>query len=252
MAIRMMTSKERFLAGEPNIEKISNYPGHVEGTISHSRSCPHFAGSNAGEELRPEGLFEDCLKAWDDPRRAGEMPCGGPRDALYMETTHVGLVLETREYNGRDDSDFYAVVWNPEKGATERVEYASTRGWTYPNNAVVDATPEVLEAFNVWSAANHAAAEAAAKLARDKALKEQIIAEAKVPRKGDKVVVVKGRKVKKGTEGECIWAGSGDWGPRVGLKDAAGTVHWMAAGNVERIGWEREVAFRLARAGLVG
>ena len=30
---------------------------------------------------------------------------------MLMETTHVGLVLSTGEYNGYDDSDFFAEVW---------------------------------------------------------------------------------------------------------------------------------------------
>src|SRR4051812_33367012 len=62
---------------------------------------------------------------------------------IYRVESHKGLVLSTGEYNGYDDTDFYAVVWKEEKGNTERVTYASTRGWTYPNGATVDATDEV-------------------------------------------------------------------------------------------------------------
>jgi len=52
--------------------------------------------------------------------------------------------------------------------------------------------------------------------------------------KGDRVRVYKGRKVPKGTEGEIIWEGHGDYGPRIGIKDDEGTVHWTARSNVER------------------
>lgn len=55
----------------------------------------------------------------------------------------------------------------------------------------------------------------------------------KTPAKGDWVVVYKGRKVPKGTEGTVIWTGDKGWGLRVGIKDDAGTVHWTAATNVK-------------------
>lgn len=53
--------------------------------------------------------------------------------------------------------------------------------------------------------------------------------------KGDKVRVVRGRKVPIGTEGTVIWVGTGKWGTRLGVKDAGGEVHWTAATNVELV-----------------
>lgn len=53
--------------------------------------------------------------------------------------------------------------------------------------------------------------------------------------KGSTVVVVKGVKVPRGTTGVAFWVGETKFGMRVGLKDAAGTVHWTAAGNVESV-----------------
>ena len=50
--------------------------------------------------------------------------------------------------------------------------------------------------------------------------------------KGRTVEVFKGRKVAVGTIGVCIWHGQGNYGWRVGVKDAAGTVHWTAESNV--------------------
>ena len=76
----------------------------------------------------------------------------------YLRESHKGLVLNTYERNGRDDSDFFAVVWNPEKGHCEHIEYASTRGWSYPNNAIVDATPETLAAYAAFQAEKRAKA----------------------------------------------------------------------------------------------
>lgn len=51
--------------------------------------------------------------------------------------------------------------------------------------------------------------------------------------KGVTAEVVKGRKVAKGTTGVVIWIGNGQYGERVGLKDADGNVHWTASSNVE-------------------
>jgi hypothetical protein len=67
---------------------------------------------------------------------------------------------------------------------------------------------------------------------------EEAQGDAKVA-KGKTIAVVKGRKVPIGTTGECFWLGSAggrrgiSFGDRVGLKDASGTVHWLAADNVE-------------------
>jgi len=53
--------------------------------------------------------------------------------------------------------------------------------------------------------------------------------------KGMTVTVVRGKKVPVGTTGEVIWTGIGQYGPRLGVKDAAGTVHWTAASNVDPV-----------------
>jgi hypothetical protein len=58
-----------------------------------------------------------------------------------------------------DDSDFYMVVFNPEKNTFESICFASTRGWTYPcYGSCVDAPPELMEKYK-----EHLAAEAKAK-----------------------------------------------------------------------------------------
>lgn len=54
--------------------------------------------------------------------------------------------------------------------------------------------------------------------------------------KGTEVKVVKGRKVPIGTVGTVIWMGVGKFGPRVGVKDAAGVTHWTQRVNVEPTG----------------
>lgn len=227
MAIRRMVTKERWLESPETVEVVTNYHGHEDGRVQHDSKCPHAGKHDLSGARSPE-----CFDKWEDGH--GTCSVFGP---LYMETTHVGVVLALGEYNGYDDSDFYAVVWNADKGATERVGYASTRGWTYPNGAAVDATPEVVAEYEAFCAA-----------ARKRAAAEKAAEEAATPRKGRTVKVVRGRKVPVGTVGTVIWYGAGkSFGPapryrggwsttapmRVGIKDAAGTVHWTAASNVE-------------------
>lgn len=114
---------------------------------------------------------------------------------LFTYQTHVGLCLKTFERNGYHDSDFYVTVWNPETGKPEDIEYATTRGWTYANGASVDATPEVLAAYQAYESARMAAAR--------KLHAERVAA---MPEKGKVLRVVKGRKVPVGTEARCFWA----------------------------------------------
>lgn len=63
---------------------------------------------------------------------------------------------------------------------------------------------------------------------------------------GKKVIVVRGRKVKKGTVGKVFWIGStnyskyGDpWGIytsfRVGIRDDCGNVYWTSINNIELV-----------------
>lgn len=121
---------------------------------------------------------------------------------IWIRTTHHGLVLYCGEMSYHDDSDFYALVWNDETNAPERIEYASTRGWTYPNNAVVDATSEVVAKYKAWEAERQQ---------RERARRDAL--EAATPRKGKRVVVRKGRKIPIGTEGDVFWCGQYEYGP---------------------------------------
>lgn len=139
-----------------------------------------------------------------------------------MDVRYEGATLGTYEVNGYNDSDFVAVVWNGERIAG--IEYATTRGWTYANSATPDATDDVKAAAAAWlyrrdvESWNVAAAH-----------------DALMPEKGRQAEVFKGRKVPIGTTGEIIWVGDDRYrrgAYRVGLKDAAGEVHWTAMDNV--------------------
>jgi len=171
-----------------------------------------------------------------------------PGHKHWLHTFAVGMVLSLSETNGYDDSDFHATVWNADKGEPERITYASTRGWTYANGANVDATPEVLAAYEAW------------RVARDARIrKEREEAEAKQPRKGKRVRVVGGRGPKghkgpwQGQEAEVFWRGADKFArsgqsalslayfgrfednDRVGLRFADGTKAFTSVRNVEVI-----------------
>lgn len=115
---------------------------------------------------------------------------------IYLETSWVGCVLSIGENHGYNDSDFYAMVWDAAQGRAIRIEYATTRGWTYANSATVDATPEVLAAFAAWEESN-----------RIKAIADYEAEKAKMPQLGRQVRVIGGRKLAKGTIGEVVWFG---------------------------------------------
>jgi hypothetical protein len=229
--IKTMTSKqafeERFVTGR-DIVKVSDYHGHEEGLVRHDPKCVHYNTPAQpllpqGQEICLEGLRPECLRG-----TYSEGKCEGPFDALYMETTYVGAVLDCREENHYDDSDFYAVCWDEAQGKIVRVDYATTRGWTYPNGAAVDATPEVLAKAAEWNRKQLVEAY----VSRDQR-------KAKEVKFGRWVKVVSGHKVPKGTVGEVGWQGSFGGGrnfggnKRVGLRLKDGSMVFTSESNVE-------------------
>ncbi len=183
-------------------------------------------------EQRPRLVTLDGRDYATDQRTLDLVASGAARfdrraDVRYF-VTYEGRTLADRERNYSDDSDWYAVVWDD--GELREVGYRTTRGaGTDGNYAVVDPTPEVLEEVRAWAAETEYARLRAAEVAawrRD-------AADALVPRPGATVRVVRGRRVPLGAEGEVIWTGTDRFGnDRIGLRDAAGEVHWTAARNV--------------------
>ena len=146
-------------------------------------------------------------------------------DGAYQPAiSHEGAVLGTYERNMRDDSDFHAIYWNPEKQEPGDTIYATTRGWTYENHATVDATPEVWTEFHEFLAG------------RLKALiLDRIWREARTIEIGKEVIVIKGRKIARGTIGRVFWqgAGAGMTAQRIGIETPDGEKLFTAASNVE-------------------
>lgn len=110
-----------------------------------------------------------------------------------VEESFKGAVLCTREYNGYDDSDFYAVVWDESKNCLRSIEYATTRAWTYNNHANVDATPEVIRKAQDWMVEWSI-----------KALTNAYTIDSKKIQEGKQVKVISGKKVPIGTEGKLL------------------------------------------------
>lgn len=125
----------------------------------------------------------------------------GHKNPLYMKTTYVGCVISVWEKNGYDDSDFYAEVWDEETQSIKTIEYASTRGWCYPNGARIDATPEVIDKVRAYL-----------KKKNLEALQMKEKQEAHTVYKDKLIKVVKGKKVPVGTIGKVFWIGTKQYG----------------------------------------
>jgi hypothetical protein len=170
MAIRMMVGVDRLF--EPGVEIITDYPGAEIFRVRHHWDCPHYKDQS----------WENCKTISPDCHK--ECSHYAP---LLMETIYKGRVLSLRERNFHDDSDFYATVWDDATSAPVSVEYGTTRAWTYPNGASVDATPEIQAKY-----AEHC---------RQCALKAAIENDkeaAAIPAAGKVCRVVRGRKIKVG------------------------------------------------------
>lgn len=139
------------------------------------------------------------------------------KERVVTVETYQHRVLSLREANGYNDSDFYALVWDDEQGKPIEVMYASTRGWTYPCGASVDADEETLAKYQA-----HLEREHIAYMAQCAAW------EARKAKKGRRVRFVRATRNKAvgtipaGTQGEVFWYGEArEFGamPRGGYKE---------------------------------
>lgn len=169
------------------------------------------------------------------------------------EPTWKGRVLELKVRHGvRIMSDVwanfnYAVVWDDKAGFPRHIDYANSEFGSDADSVTVDATKATIKKWEAWKQAEEAkAAKAEADWREAERVRLEQEREDRAMRiclyenigKGDRVRVVKGRKVPKGTEGTIFWTGHGNYGPRCGLKeDGAGEndAHWTAISNLVRI-----------------
>lgn len=174
MPITMMVNASE--EGQPNVRVVRDYPGHEAGRCQHSLNCPWYR--------------KDFVRHSECDNKCYDL------SAIYLKTTYIGQVLSLRERNMYDDSDFFALVWDEETQSPREIEYASTRAWTYPNYAEVDATDEVKEKYAKWC---RTAEEYQHRVAEEK--------EKHTVRVGKWVRIVKGRKYL-GKEGVVKWQGA--------------------------------------------
>ena len=110
--------------------------------------------------------------------------------------SYTGCVLNTYEHNGYHDSDFYAVCWDEEKQEVVDVEYDTTRagGGGYAHIDISDENLMKVYRYYKRMGRSHF----------DNVLNPR---QAKEVHRGDEVVVVRGRKIPKGTTGKVFWKG---------------------------------------------
>lgn len=162
-----------------------------------------------------------CGPACTTERKNSGQGCGDP------QVSWEGKVIRTGEMNGYDDSDFYALVWDAEKGEARSITYASTSSWTYHNKATVDATPEVLDEYFTWYRANS--------LAKALAWAE---ADSTDPQLRDEVRSLTTRGKNVGVVGRIMWKGQDSYGRgiKVGIKvDGESTLRYIPVEKVELI-----------------
>lgn len=89
-------------------------------------------------------LLQQDHRAYDPALPYEQRPVIYGPHVYFTYESHQGLCLRDFERNGYHDSDFYMVVWNPEKHEPETILFASTRGWSYPcYGSSPDATADV-------------------------------------------------------------------------------------------------------------
>jgi hypothetical protein len=137
--------------------------------FTHDRAAtgfmPHYEWQNLPPQTWPEGAYCPIGSYDNQPEEIERV------GALVLWETHKGLCLYEWESNGRDDSDFYMMLWNPETKKPEPYQFASTRGWTYPAmGSRPDATPEVIAEWEAYKKAAQEAQERATRHAKAQTL----------------------------------------------------------------------------------
>ena len=159
--------------------------------------------------------------------------------------THQGMVIKAYWKTYQVMSDIWedhptVLVWDGAKPREFSINYhrggefgLADLEWNghYYGDAEVDATPETLAAYAAWTKAR----EDAEREQRRAAAQERAEREAREPKAGRWVKVVRGRKVPQGIQGLCFWKGCTRYGERVGVQvgDEQNEVIWTASSNVE-------------------
>jgi hypothetical protein len=167
---------------------------------------------------------------------AGQVPAGY---AFTQEVVGQGATLQVTGRDERIMSDVWEwatyVQYIDAAGRTKEVWLAYSGYGKVADGAHFTDTHHVVFDIDATEEAKARKAAFDAKVARLAEVERKIKWMSKVE-PGKEVKVVRGRKVPQGTEGKLFWIGADKFnrhGTRVGIKDAAGTVHWTAGSNVE-------------------
>lgn len=160
---------------------------------------------------------------WNSPRvRSGVVKYDGA--VLRVETTCERVMSDVWE------DLTYAIVWDAAAGCTARMFMRG--GYSESESeAVVDATPEVIAAYDAYMVEKARQAS----IIRTAILEDEAEARVREVRRGCRAVVAKGRKVAKGTEGRVFWLGESAYGWRAGLETDSGETVWTALSNLTRV-----------------
>lgn len=142
---------------------------------------------------------------------------------VVLQDTFHGCVLSLRERNLYHDSDFFATVWDNKHQCAYEILYASTRFWSYPCAAIVDATDEVKKLYADWCA--------------DKQIKWNVYdQECKyyIPKEGKLAKSLTTRGKAKNLEGEIFWIGKSQYTGEqtVGIRNNEGRKAYVALDRV--------------------
>jgi len=160
---------------------------------------------------------------------------------MHEVVSHIGLVVDS---SWKRNVQVMSDVWEDQLVATVARDNGSfetivvlTTGFGQDATVTVDATPEVKAAYEAHLARKNEEARVireAAALRDAEFARLRVLEDAKRPRRGMRVRVVRGRKIPVGVEGECFWVGNSGFGVRVGLK-IQGETFWTDAKNVEAV-----------------
>lgn len=184
--------------------------------------------------------FDQILARFSDAIVIGLVDSPRPSPELLVHHSFGRVVhrfsKETRIMSDVYDDAQFAVVWKGD----EDFETVDCGCWYFCEPEIraitVDASPGLIAVWEAVMVVKKRLSEEKDRLAWEHRLKVQAEAEAKEPKVGRTVRVVRGRKVAKGTIGVCFWVGTGRYGLRVGLKTAEGDTVWVDGKNVEAVG----------------
>lgn len=151
------------------------------------------------------------------------------------DVSYEGCVLDTYERNGSFDSDCYAICWDEERQKVVEVNYDTTRCGC-GGRADIDATEDTL--LKVYRFYKRQGRETFDSYTNERQAKEV--------KKGDTVLVIRGRKIPKGSVGKVFWIGtrynrySRTNEDRVGL-EIDGVRQFLPLEYVEPVNWQERL-----------